>query len=83
MKKILLSAAVLLCGLFTMNADNREHPTTVDKLPAQAQQFLNDHFKDLTVAFVVEDPKMIGSEYEVTYTDRTEVDFEECIFLGD
>lgn len=75
MKKILLSAAVLLCGLFTMNADNRERPTTVDKLPAQAQQFLNDHFKDLTVAFVVEDPKMIGSEYEVTYTDRTEVDF--------
>ena len=31
--------------------------------------------KGLTVAFAVEDPKFIGSEYEVTYTDRTEVDF--------
>ena len=27
------------------------------------------------MAFVVEDPKMTGTEYEVTYTDRTEVDF--------
>ena len=33
-------------------------------------------FKDLTLAYAVEDPKFIGSEYEVIYTDRTEVDFE-------
>ena len=75
MKKILISAVVLLGGIFAANADDRERPTTVDKLPAAAQQFLKEHFKDLTVAFVVEDPKMVGSEYEVTYTDRTEVDF--------
>lgn len=75
MKKILISAIVLLGGIFAANADDRERPTTVDKLPAAAQQFLKEHFKDLTVAFVVEDPKMMGSEYEVTYTDRTEVDF--------
>ena len=41
----------------------------------RSQQFLAAHFKGLTVAFAVEDPKFIGSEYEVTYTDRTEVDF--------
>ena len=75
MKKILFSAAVLFASLISMDADNRERPTTVDKLPAQAQQFLNEHFAGLTVAFVVEDPKTMGSEYEVTYTDRTEVDF--------
>ena len=30
----------------------------------------------MTVAYAVEDPKIIGSEYEVVYTDRTQVDFE-------
>ena len=75
MKKILISAAILFASIATASADDRERPTTVDKLPANAQQFLSQHFKNLSVAFVVEDPKMVGSEYEVTYTDRTEVDF--------
>lgn len=75
MKKILIAAAVFFSFIASSNADNRERPTTVDKLPQNAQSFLNTHFKGLTVAFVVEDPKMAGSEYEVTYTDRTEVDF--------
>lgn len=75
MKKFFIAAAVLLASVVSASAYNQERPTTVDKLPANAQQFLNQHFKDLTVAFVVEDPKMVGSEYEVTYTDRTEVDF--------
>ena len=40
-----------------------------------AQAFLAEHFNNLTVAFAVENLKYIGSEYEVVYTDRTEVDF--------
>ena len=75
MKKFFISAAVLFAGIVSASAASQERPTTVDKLPANAQQFLSTHFKGLTVAFVVEDPKMMGSEYEVTYTDRTEVDF--------
>ena len=75
MKKFFIAAAVFFAGIVSASAGNQERPTTVDKLPASAQQFLSQHFKDLTVAFVVEDPKMVGSEYEVTYTDRTEVDF--------
>lgn len=75
MKKFFISAAVLFAGIVSASAASQERPTTVDKLPANAQQFLSTHFKGLTVAFVVEDPKMVGSEYEVTYTDRTEVDF--------
>ncbi len=75
MKKILFAAFLLFAAVSTVNADNNERPTTIDKLPAIAQQFLAQHFKGLTVAFVVEEPKLTGSEYEVTYTDRTEVDF--------
>lgn len=75
MKKILLTAALLFAGITASLADNNERPITLDKLPAPAQTFLKTHFADLTLAYAVEDPKVVGSEYEVIYTDRTEVDF--------
>lgn len=77
MKKILFAAAaLLLAGATTaIYADGRERPITLDKLPVASQTFLKTHFADLTLAYAVEDPQFIGSEYEVTYTDRTEVDF--------
>ena len=75
MKKFFTAVAILFVSAAIASADDRERPTTVDKLPTNAQEFLAQHFKNLSVAFVVEDPKMVGSEYEVTYTDRTEVDF--------
>ena len=75
MKKILLIAALLFAGITASLADNNERPITLDKLPVAAQTFLKTHFADLTLAYAVEDPKLVGSEYEVIYTDRTEVDF--------
>lgn len=50
----------------------RTRETDYDKA---AQEFLATYFKDLTVAYAVEESKYFGSEYEVTYTDRTEVEF--------
>ena len=76
MKKIFVSAALLFAGITASFAGDRERPITLDKLPAAAQEFLAANFKDLTLAYAVEDPKFIGSEYEVIYTDRTEVDVE-------
>lgn len=76
MKKIFVSAALLFAGITASFAGDRERPITLDKLPAAAQEFLAANFKDLTLAYAVEDPKFIGSEYEVIYTDRAEVDFE-------
>lgn len=76
MKKMLFTvAALLVAGISTAFADGHERPITLDKLPVAAQTFLKTHFSDLTLAYAVEDPKFIGAEYEVTYTDRTEVDF--------
>lgn len=74
MKKILVTAALLFAGITVSRADN-DRPITLEQLPAAAQTFLKTHFADLTLAYAVEDPKFVGSEYEVTYTDRTEVDF--------
>lgn len=74
MKKIMLTAALLFAGITASLADN-DRPITLEQLPAAAQTFLKTHFADLTLAYAVEDPKFVGSEYEVTYTDRTEVEF--------
>lgn len=74
MKKIMLTAALLFAGITASRADN-DRPIALDKLPAAAQTFLKTHFADLTLAYAVEAPKFVGSEYEVTYTDRTEVEF--------
>lgn len=75
MKKILFAAFLLVAGIFTASADDRERPINIDQLPKNAQAFLAENFKDLKVAFASENPKYVGSEYEVVYTDRTEVDF--------
>ncbi len=76
MKKYFAAAALLFAGITASFADGRERPITLDQLPAAAQEFLSANFKNLTLAFAIEDPQFIGSEYEVTYTDRTEVDFD-------
>ena len=76
MKKILVTAVLLFAGITVSLADSNDRPITLDKLPAAAQSFLKTHFADLTLAYAVEDPKLVGSEYEVTYTDRTEVEFD-------
>lgn len=75
MKKVLLAIALVASGIGSVHADGREMPITVDRLPKPAQEFLAAHFKDLTVAYAVEDRKFMGTEYEVVYTDRTEIDF--------
>ena len=75
MKKIFIALAVFATSIFSTNTKAQERPSAADKLPVAAQEFLNTHFKGLTIAFVVEDTKITGPEYEVTYTDRTEVDF--------
>lgn len=62
-------------GLASAQADGHEEPISFERLPKNAQEFLTTHFKDLTLAYIVADHKIMTVEYEVTYTDRTEVDF--------
>lgn len=74
MKKIIIAAAALFIGIFSAHADN-DRPISINQLPQPAQEFLATHFGNLQLAFATEDPKYMGSEYEVVYTDRTEVEF--------
>ena len=73
--KLLFIAVLVFGGRLSARADGREEPITFERLPKSAQEFLTTHFKDLTLAYIVADHKIMTVEYEVTYTDRTEVDF--------
>ena len=75
MKKTFLTLFLMTTMFGAAYADGREKPTSVDKLPQAAQEFLSAHFKDRTVAYAVEEQKYTGKEYEVVYTDRTEIEF--------
>ena len=74
MKKTIIAAVMLLAGITSAKADN-DRPINLDQLPKASQEVLAEHFSGLQLAFAVEDRKYIGSEYEVVYTDRTEVEF--------
>lgn len=52
-----------------------ERPITLTELPQNSQQFLQKHFSHLTFAYAVAKAKSHGIEYEVKYTDRTEIEF--------
>lgn len=75
MKKILATLLFAAATVGAVQADNNERPVTLDKLPAKAQEFLKTHFGDLTFAYAVEETNFLGKEYDVCYTDRTEVEF--------
>lgn len=74
MKKIIFAAFALFIGIVSANADN-DRQINLNQLPKASQEFLSQHFGNLQPAFATEDPKYVGSEYEVVYTDRTEVEF--------
>ena len=76
MKKLIIAASALLLGIFTAKADY-ERPIRLEELPAPAQEFLRTHFSDLTVAYVSEESETFYLDYEVLYTDRTEVNFNQ------
>ena len=77
MKKYFVAVAMLFAGIVGAYADGRERPITVEQLPQAAQEFVGTYFKDLTVAYVIEDKDTFKTDYEIVFTDRTEVDFSQ------
>lgn len=68
MKKFL----ILLLGFFTLTAmANNDYPVSFNNLPQKAQQFINQHFKD--VGFL--SAKQDDGNYEVTLKNGTEIEF--------
>ncbi len=74
MKKTIIAAVMLFAGIVCAKADN-DRPVALNELPKASQEFLAEHFGDRQLAYATVDSKFVGNEYEVLYTDRTEVEF--------
>ncbi|MDE6492971.1 MAG: PepSY-like domain-containing protein [Bacteroidales bacterium] len=75
MKKSIFALLFSIAIVWTGKASDVERIISFDKLPELAQSFLQTHFGGLTVAYVKEETELSGVQYEVKYTDRTEVEF--------
>ena len=75
MKKVFSLALMALTVVFSACAQDRV--VTFEQLPANAQKVIKQHFTTEGIAYVKLDKEFIGTEYEVRYTNGTEIDFTE------
>lgn len=68
-----LFALTALAG-FAANAQEKE--VTLTDLPQKAQALIQTHFSDLTLATITCDAGFLKKEYEVEFTNGTEIDFK-------
>ena len=75
MKKMLF----LFVSLFVMNlavfADN-DKPIQVTEMPKAAQQFINSHFANQSVALAKIDTEFLNKTYDVVFTNGDQVEFD-------
>lgn len=75
MKKILFAlVAIFTLGVFSAQADN-DRIISKDKLPAEAQAFLNTHFADKKISYAKEERDFLERSYEVVLVDGTKLEF--------
>ena len=75
MKKILfVFAAFLLIGVSVAKADN-DKVINKNELPAQAQQFINEHFANIKLSYAKLERDFLERSYEVLLTDGTKLEF--------
>ncbi|MEG1611642.1 MAG: PepSY-like domain-containing protein [Alistipes sp.] len=75
MKKLL--AFFICCAAFASVAcagDSR--PITMNELPATARAFILQHFAEMTVAYVDEDPDIFDKSYNLGFSNGDKIEFE-------
>lgn len=77
MNNILLKIAALLVFAFFLVSCEKEEVISSDDLPAVANSFLKDHFKDVRVLSVVKEKEGLAStEYQVLLDNGVEINFD-------
>lgn len=75
MKKLLTWVAILAASTASAcTGDDR--PITMEQLPAEARQFVVQHFADVQVAYVSEDPDVFSKTYDVGFVNGNKVEFD-------
>lgn len=75
MKKILFALVVfVLSGVSAVKADN-DKIINKNELPAQAQQFINEHFSGIKLSYAKLERDFLESSYEVMFSNGVKVEF--------
>ena len=78
MKKLnLILASVVLSTMFLFTSCEDEYSKiTFNDLPLLAREFLNTHFPNETISYIMEDNEILDHSYEVNFTSGNNVDFK-------
>ncbi len=71
MKKILFLFGLFCASILGIGCESHDKIINFSELPQQAQNFINTHFADQQISFVIKE----DGEYEVRFNDGTKVDF--------
>lgn len=75
MKKILFAlVAFLSFGVSAVKADN-DKIINKNELPAQAQQFINEHFNGVKISYAKHERDFLINSYEVMFANGAKVEF--------
>lgn len=73
MKKHILTLASVL--LLSLSAFAQKGMTQLEQLPAKAQEFVNEFFKEHQIKYILTDREFADTEYEVRFEDGIEIEF--------
>lgn len=71
----LIILAVLVVACATVVCAGHDKPITVSQLPTKSQQFIKTHFAGKKIALVKKERELIGSTYDVIFTNGDKVEF--------
>lgn len=76
MRRLTFILACLLTLCATIACADNEKPIAVSQLPANAQQFITQHFAGRKVALAKVENEIVSKSYEVMFADGSHVDFD-------
>lgn len=77
MKKIILAlVAIFSIGVFSAVADN-DKVINKNQLPAQAQQFISEHFSGVELSYAKQERDILKKSYEVRLANGVKIEFNE------
>ena len=74
MRRIWILAATAVLSVGSVIADN-ERPIAFEQLPHQAKNLITKDFADAKLLHATEEPRALGSEYDVVLDDGTKIEF--------
>ncbi len=74
--KIAFLSLLFAVAIGFVACEKPERVITFEQLPATAQQFVNQHFANCEIAYIIEDPSTLDHSYTVQFLNNYEIEFD-------